>query len=55
MSASETPAKPISTKLDSRLLDRLDRWIAARDFPTTKRAVIEQALQDFLDGRDAPA
>ena len=47
--------KPVTYALDPELLARLDRWIAAQEFPPTKTAVIEAALRAFLDGRERGA
>lgn len=44
--------KMVSLALDPALLVRLDKWLAAQEFPPTKTAVMEAALKLFLDGRD---
>lgn len=46
--------KPISLALDPGLLAEVDQWIAAQEFPPTKRQVFEVALRDFLDARKPP-
>lgn len=44
----------INLALDPVLLERLDEWLAAQEFPPTKTAVIEAAIKAFLDGREPP-
>lgn len=43
--------KPISLALDPQLLAEIDAFIAAQEFPPTKRQVFETALREFLDRR----
>lgn len=43
--------KPISLALDPSLLEEVDAFIAAQEFPPTKRQVFEAALRAFLDAK----
>lgn len=43
--------KPISLALDPSLLREVDEFIAAQEFPPTKRQVFEAALRAFLDAK----
>lgn len=43
--------KPISLALDPSLLKEVDEFIAAQEFPPTKRQVFEAALRAFLDDK----
>lgn len=45
--------KMVSYALDPDLLKRLDAWLARQDPAPSKTAVIETALRDWLDGREA--
>lgn len=47
--------KMVSFALDPALLARLDGWIERQELSPTKTAVIELALREFLDRREAPA
>jgi len=38
----------VSLALDPDLLKQVDEWLANQTFPTTKTAVFEIALRDFL-------
>ncbi len=44
--------KPVSLALDPDLLERLEAWIARQEFPPSKTAVFEAALQEFLERRE---
>ena len=41
----------ISLDIDAGLHELLAAWIAQQEFPTTKTAVIEAALREFLNKR----
>ena len=43
--------KPISLALDPSILKEVDDFIAAQEFPPTKKQVFEAALRAFLDSR----
>lgn len=43
--------KMVTMTLEPDLVDRLEQWIAAQDFPPAKNAVVEVALKEFLDDR----
>ena len=46
--------KPVLTaRVDAKLLAQLDRWLAKQDVPPTRTAVVEAALREFLDRREA--
>lgn len=45
--------KQVSFALDPELLRRVEAWIASQEFPPSKTAVLETALREFLDKRDA--
>lgn len=47
--------KMVSLALDPSLLKQVDEWLAKQTFPTTKTAVFETALRDFLKTYDGPA
>lgn len=47
--------KMVSYALAPELLDRLEAWLASQQPPPSKTAVIETALREFLDSREAPA
>jgi hypothetical protein len=42
----------ISLDIAPELHERLEAWMAKQEFPTTKTAVIETALRQFLDARE---
>lgn len=45
--------KPVLTaRVDAKTIERLDRWIAKQDVPPTRTAVIEAAINEFLDRRE---
>ncbi len=44
--------KMVSLAFDPKLLERLEKWIAAQDVRPSKTAVHEAALREFLDKRD---
>lgn len=44
--------KMVSVTLDPELIERLERWIAAQEFPPTKAAAFDAALKLFLDSRE---
>jgi len=43
--------KPLNFRIDAALLDRLDIWISEQDIAPTKTAVVEKALNEFLERR----
>lgn len=45
--------KMVSYALDPKLLERLDVWLERQEFPPSKTTVIETALREFLEKRDA--
>jgi hypothetical protein len=38
--------------IDPAILARLEAWLARQELPTTKTAVVELALREFLDKRE---
>jgi predicted transcriptional regulator len=52
MSTMARLKKMTSLALDTELLARLEKWIAAQDVPPSKTAVHEAALREFLDKRE---
>lgn len=44
--------KLLSVYIDPDVLARLEGWLAKQPFPTTKTAVVETALRDFLKTYD---
>jgi hypothetical protein len=44
--------KMVSLALDPQLLARLEAWLKEQELPTTKTAVMELALREFLDARE---
>lgn len=47
--------KMVSYALDPELLARLNKWLARQDVAPSKTAVIEAALREFLEKREAAA
>ena len=45
--------KMVSLAIDPELLKQLEDWIDMQEFPPTKTAVLETALRDFLEKRQA--
>lgn len=45
--------KMISFALDPVLLERLDKWLSKQELKPSKTAVLELALREFLDRREA--
>lgn len=43
--------KPVSLALDPSLLEEVETFIRAQEFPPTKRQVFETALREFLEKR----
>jgi predicted transcriptional regulator len=43
---------PIAVKLDADLLDRLDKYQSKLSPPVTRTAIIETAVQEWLDRRE---
>jgi len=46
--------KMTSLALNPALLARLDAWLKKQEFPPSKTAAFEKALEEFLDARDPP-
>ena len=44
--------KMVTLTLDPDLVKRLEEWLAAQEFPPAKNAVVEAALEAWLDARD---
>lgn len=44
---------PIALKFDADLLDRLDKYQSALSPPVTRTAIIETAVQEWLDRRES--
>ena len=42
----------ISLDIAPELHERLEAWLSKQEFPTTKTAVIEAALREFLEKRE---
>ena len=42
----------ISLDIAPELHERLEAWLKKQEFPTTKTAIIEAALREFLDSRE---
>ena len=45
--------KTIGLALDPELLARMEAWRNSQDVPPSKTAVLETALREFLDKREA--
>lgn len=45
--------KMMSFALDPQLIERMEAWIGRQDVRMSKTAVIEAALREFLDAREA--
>lgn len=45
--------KPVSYALDPKLLARLKAWLSRQEFPPSQTAVIETAIREFLERREA--
>ena len=46
--------KPINLTLDPELVRRLDAWIEQQPLRTARSAVVEAAIEAFLDRHDTP-
>jgi len=43
--------KVVSISPDPKLIERLEAWLSKQEFPPSKTAVFDKALEDFLDRR----
>lgn len=41
--------KMVTLTLDPELVERLKAWIKGQDFPPAQNAVVEKAIEKFLD------
>jgi Arc/MetJ-type ribon-helix-helix transcriptional regulator len=44
--------KMVSFTLDPLVIERLEAWLAAQEFPPNKSQVIDAALREWLDRRE---
>ena len=44
--------KMVTLTLKPETVERLERWIEAQDFPPAKNAVVEAALEAWLDEKE---
>lgn len=53
MESMSSRTRPLTARISVETFDRLDRFVAKQTIPIRRTAVVEAALREFLDRREA--